>query len=78
MPELPYTLWEAVAGTSAGSGEFRAEEIVLFRMLAQVADGWVRYDPAKGPVFVSRRKWLRKHAIWKRGRARRKKRLAAA
>lgn len=68
VPELPYTLWGTVSGASTGPGEFRAEEVALFRMLAQVANGWVRYDPDEGPVFTSRRKWLPAYAAWKKRR----------
>jgi len=78
VPELPYTLWETVIGSATGLSEFRAEEIALFRMLNQISEGWVRYDPDEGPVFTTRAKWLRSYASWKRGRVRGRKRLTAA
>lgn len=71
VPQLPFTLWEAVSGVPRAANEFPAEEIVLFRMLATVADGWVRYDANEGPVFVAGRGWQRAYAAWKKsGRAR--------
>jgi hypothetical protein len=68
VPELPYLLWEKVAGEKGASQEFRGEEIALFRLLVRVADGWVRHDREQGLKFVDRRRWLRAHAAWKRTR----------
>ncbi len=76
VPELPHTLWETVAGTSAAPKEFRVEEVALFRMLAGVAGGWVRHDAEGGLEFVSRDRWLRLHAAWKRSGRPHKGRLA--
>jgi len=70
VPRLPYTLWETVSGAGPGRCEFRAEEIALFRLLAQVADGWVCHDPKDGPVFVTHGRWQRSYAAWKRGQIR--------
>ena len=70
VPELPHTLWETVARVKAGPREFRGEEVALFRLLAEVAGGWVRHDAEGGLRFVRRDRWLRAHAAWKRsGRA---------
>ena len=76
VPELPYTLWESVAWASVGPKEFRVEEVALFRLLAQVAGGWVRHYPDGGLRFVSRGQWLRAHAAWKRSGRAQKGRLA--
>jgi hypothetical protein len=46
--------------------EFRGEEVALFRLLAQVAGGWVHHDSEGGLRFISRDQWLRVHAAWKR------------
>lgn len=78
VPELPFTLWESVTRSSSNTGDFRAEEIALFRMLTQISDGWVQYDPSEGPVFTSRAKWLVTYAQWKKHRARSRRRLTAA
>src|SRR5476651_770052 len=61
VPMLPYTLWETVIGATRAQSEFRVEEIALFRMLAQVAEGWIRYDPENGPVFISQGRWRRRY-----------------
>lgn len=66
VPELPYLLWEKVAGEKGASPEFRGEEIALFRLLVRVADGWVCADREHGLKFVRRSRWLRAHAAWKR------------
>ncbi len=67
VPELPFLLWEKVTDEKgSGSGVFRGEEVALFRLLAQVADGWVCHDRAEGLKFVRRSRWLRTHAAWKR------------
>ncbi len=76
VPELPHTLWETVAGTGTGPKEFRAEEVALFRMLAHLAGGWVCRDADGGLKFVSRDRWLRLHAAWKRSGRPQKSRLA--
>ena len=47
-------------------------------MLAQVAEGWIRYDPEDGPVFITQGKWQRTYLTWKRAQARAKKRFLAA
>jgi hypothetical protein len=75
VPELPHTLWETVAGTSGGHREFRVEEVALFRMLAQVAGGWVRHDSEGGLEFISRDRWLRLHGTWKRSSRPQKRRF---
>ncbi|HWA09418.1 MAG TPA: hypothetical protein VG838_08215 [Opitutaceae bacterium] len=78
VPELPFTLWETVAGAATGPKEFRGEEVALFRLLAHVSGGWVQHDREGGLQFVRRERWLRTHAAWKRAGGARKNRRTAA
>lgn len=76
IPDLPHTLWEKVAGNSAGPREFRVEEVALFRMLAHLAGGWVCHGPEGSLEFVRCDRWLRLHAAWKRSGRPQKSRFA--
>jgi len=70
VPQLPYTLWSAVTDRAPHADEFPAEELALFRLLAQLAGGWVGYDAEEGPVFVNASAWRRTFSTWERsGRA---------